>query len=162
MPLIATPLSAVSPSPSWNDVTIVESAVASSARPAPRAPPLCSTRPPCPSSIPHAVRQYPRTRHRPPPSYPRAFVTRATPKSTAILPHVRRRLPPAPRCRSPCRLVQDLLFHAVPAHCHLHHRHRILRSRMTCAVTLFGSVPISAKRLAEAGGRPNLRQFLTT
>jgi len=162
MPLIATPLFAVSPSPSWNDVTIVESAVVSSARPALRALPLCLTPPPCPSSIPRAVRRYLRTRHRLPLSYPRAFVTRAMHKSTVTLPRDPRRPLPARRCQSPYRLVQDLLFHAVPALSPLHRRHRILHSPMTCAVTHFGSVPIFAKRLAEAGGCPNLHQFLST
>jgi hypothetical protein len=150
------------PHSNLNLSSIVESVVVSFARPALRALPLCLTPLPCPSSTPHAVRRYLPTRHQPLPSYPHAFVTRAMHKSTAILPRARRRLLPAPRCRSPCRLVQDLLFHAVPVLSPFHHRHRILHSPMTCAATHFGSVPISAKRLAEAGGRPNLHRFLTT
>lgn len=162
MPLTATLLSAVSPSPSWNDVIIAESAVASFARPALRAPPPSSTRPVFPSSIPRAVHPSPRTRRHCPPFYPHAFVTRAMLKSTAIPPHARRRLLLVPRCRSPCRPVQDLRFHAVPALSLRPHRRQILRSPMTSAAILFGSVPISAKRPAEAGGCLNLRRFLTT
>jgi len=162
MPHTATPLFAVSPSPSWNDVTIVESAVASSAQPVLRASHPCSTRHPCPSSIPRAVRRSPRTRRQHPPFSPRAFVTIAMPKSTAILLRAHRRLPLAPRCRPPYRFVQDLDLHAVPALSQLPHRHRILHSRMTCATTLFGSVPISAKLRAEAGGRPNPHRSPTT
>lgn len=162
MPHTATPLSAVSPSPSWNDVTIVESAVASSARPALRAPHPCLTPPPFPSSTHHAVRLSPRTRHQPLRSYPHAFVTRAMPKSTATPLHARRRLPLAPRCQFPYQLVEDLPLHAVLALSLPHHRHRILHFRMTCAVTLFGSVPISAKRPVEEGGCPNLHRSLIT
>lgn len=157
----ATPLSAVSPSPSWNDVTIVESAVAFSARPALRAPPPYLTPLPFPSCTLHAVHPSPRTRHQLPLSYPHAFVTRATPKSTAIPPHARRRLPLAPRCRSHYRLAEDLPLHADHALSLHRHHHRILHFRMTCAVTLFGSVPISAKRPAEAGGCPNLHRSPT-
>jgi hypothetical protein len=161
MPHTVTLLSAVSPSPSWNDVIIVESAVASFARPALRAPHPSLTRPPYPLSTPHGVRPSLRTRRQHPPFYPHAFVTHAIPKFTAILPHNRRRLPLPPRCRYPCQLVEDLPFHAVRALYLRHHRHQILRSPMTCEATLFGSVPISAKRPAEAGGCPNLRRFLT-
>jgi hypothetical protein len=93
------------PHPSLILFSIVENVVVSSARPALRALPLCLTPPPCPSSMPHTVRRYLCTRHQPLPSYPRAFVTRAMHKSTAILPHARRHLLPAPLCRFPYRLV---------------------------------------------------------
>jgi hypothetical protein len=97
MPPIATLLYVASVSPSWNDITYVSHMffvrlphadrtlfrhcrkwVVSSARPAPRAPPLCSTPPPCLSSILHAVRPSQRMRRQPPPFFPCAFATRAT------------------------------------------------------------------------------------
>ena len=53
------------------------------------------------------------------------------------------------------RLVEDLPPHVVPVLFQHYRPHRILHSWMTCAVTLLGSVPISAKRPVEAGGCRN-------
>lgn len=91
-----------------------------------------------------------------------ACVTRAMPKYTVLRPPIRRQLRPRllhryqhpnPKFLGPLARAAHVLFHS-------RRRHRILRSPMTCGITLFGSGPTFARPPEEEGGRPNPRPFL--
>ena len=185
MPPIATPLFAVNPSPSWTDVmyvhctwhlpnphvliflsfySIVESVVASFVVRALRTRHPSSTRRRFRSCILRVVRPLLPTHLLPRLFFLHACATRVTPKYTVLLPptprqrrlHLLRRFPlPNLKFLGPLARAAHVLFHC-------HRRHRILRSPMTCEITLFGSGPIFARPPEEEGGRLNPRPFLIT
>jgi len=91
-----------------------------------------------------------------------ACVTRATPKSTALLPLTRL---PHPHRLQRRHYLHPVLLAALRRAVHelsLHHRLRILRFRMTCVAIRFGSVPIFVRLRVGAGGCQSHRLFLTT
>lgn len=164
MPPIVTPLSAANPSPSWRDVIIVESVVASFVAPALRTQPPFSTRRRFRLCTPRVVRLS--LLMRPPPRLflLHACAMRATPKSTVLPPvtrlhhrprHVRRDLHLHPLLLGPLPRAAHVLSHR-------YRRLRILRSPMTCGTTLFGSGPIFARPPEGEGGRLSHRPFLIT
>lgn len=162
MPPTATPSFAVNPSPSWTDVIIVESVVASFVVPALRTQRPSSTRRHFRLCTLRVVRPLLPMHPLPRPFFLHACATRATPKSmvlpppTRLRPHLHHRYQhPSPLLLGPLARVAHVLFH-----CHL--RHRILRSPMTCGIILFGSGPIFARPPEEGGGRLNPRLFLIT
>jgi len=162
MPPIVTPLFAVNPSPSWIDVIIAESVVVSFAVPALHTRHPSSTRRRFRLCILRVVHLSPPMPPRPRPFFLHAYAMRATPRFT-VLPRATR-LPHRPRLvhRHPHQYQHLLGPMARAAHVlsHRRRRHRILRSPMTCGITLFGSGPIFARPPEEGGGCPNLRPFL--
>jgi hypothetical protein len=186
MPPIATPLFAVNPSPSWIDVmyvhyptwhphnphvliflsfySIAESVVASFVVRALRTRHPSSTRRCFRLCIPRVVRPLLPTHLLPRLFFPHACATRVTLKYTVLLPPTLRRLRlrllrrfqhPNLKFLGPLARAAHVLFRC-------HHRHRILRSPMTCEITLFGSGPIFARPPEEEGGLPSPRPFLIT
>ena len=144
--------------------SIAESAVASFVAPVLRTQHLSSTRRPfhlCTLRVVHPslpMRPLPRL------FFLHACAMHVTPKST-VLP------PVTPRHHRPRHLrryqhLHPLLLGPLPravhalSHCHL--RLRILRSPMTCGITLFGSGPIFARLPEGEGGRLSRRPFLIT
>jgi len=164
MPPIATPLFAVNPSPSWTDVIIAESVVASFVVRALRTRRPSLTRRCFRLCILPVVRPLLPTHLLPPLFFLHACATRVTPKYTALLPptprHLRLRL--LRRFQHPNLKFLGPLARAAHVLFHCHRRHRILRSPMTCEITLFGSGPIFARPPEEEGGRLNPRPFLIT
>lgn len=163
MPPTAIPLFAVNPSPSWKDVIIAESAVASFAVPAlqiqrpsltRRCFPLCTLR-----VVPPLLRSHLLPR----PFFLHACAMRATLKSMVLLPPTRLR--PQPLRLHRRHHLHPLLLGAPLRAAHglsQHRRHRTLHSPMTCGTTLFGSGPIFARPPEAGGGLLNPRPFLIT
>jgi hypothetical protein len=144
--------------------SIAESVVASFVAPALHTRHLSSTRRPFHLCILRVV--HPSLLMRPLPRlfFLHACAMRVTPKSTA-LPRVTR-LHHRPRHLRRFQHLHPLLVGPLPraahvlSHCHLHLR--ILRSPMTCGITLFGSGPIFARPPEGEGGRLSRRLFLIT
>jgi hypothetical protein len=139
--------------------SIAESAVASFAVPAPSIQHPSSTRRRFPLCILRVVPPLLRTHPLPRLFSLHACATRATPKSTVLLPPTRLLHRPHQRHHLHPLLGPPLRAgHGLSQHRH----HRILHSPMTCGITLFGSGPIFARPPEAGGGRLNPRLFLIT
>jgi hypothetical protein len=150
------------PKPFSFSVSIAESAVASFAVPVLRIQHPFSTQRPFPLCTPRVVRPLLRMHLPPRLFFLHACVTRATLKSTVLLPSARCR--PHPRLHlahhSPALLLGPSLRAAHGLSYHRHHR--TLHSPMTCGTTLFESGPIFARPPEAGGGHRNSHPFLIT